>query len=303
MEGLFSGTWYRSAIKLGKITRNPTLPWKSEEDGIVPVPPFEPYNPFAWYYSASDIRQGEKSLYLEFLAVDADNTEEVVRFCQRFGVLGDADKMREWVEDKGPGPSVRIEPNVYYHPDSFEPLLSDDKRLNWLLWKPTTSHLPPEKLCPPQTIESFKAQQAVLRNALTPDPNIFSRSSSRLKDIKDITRTFTNNYLKDAQVQPLLNWNIQEHRWEIWWASYDLFGYFFIMLMLDLIGPGKVLSCPRCHKFFVTASQRTKYCSPKCYEVFKVQKYQREKRKKELAAQKGKKAKAMKSTGKKKGGT
>ena len=104
----------------------------------------------------------------------------------------------------------------------------------------------------------------------------------------------------DSHVQPQLNWNVQEDRWELVWVSYDLFGYLFIMLMLDLLGPGKVLSCPRCRKFFMTASNRMKFCSPSCYGVFKVQKYQREKKEKALAAQKGKKPKATKFTGKKK---
>jgi hypothetical protein len=40
-----------------------------------------------------------------------------------------------------------------------------------------------------------------------------------------------------------------------------------------------------------------KYCSPRCYENFKVQEYQRKKKEKELAAQK--KSKTRKSTGKK----
>ena len=77
MEGLFRGTWYRSQHRL-------------EGDIITPIPPFEPYNPFDWYYSAHDLRQGEKSLYLEFLEVDTEKPEEILKFCQRFGVLGSA---------------------------------------------------------------------------------------------------------------------------------------------------------------------------------------------------------------------
>jgi hypothetical protein len=80
------------------------------------------------------------------------------------------------------------------------------------------------------------------------------------------------------------------------------------MFMLDQLGPGKILSCPRCHKFFLTASNRTKYCSSSCYEVFKVQKYQKKKKDEDakVAAQKGKKAMTasqlpkIKASGKKK---
>jgi len=169
-----------------------------------------------------------------------------------------------------------------------------------LIGKPATDRFPPEKLCFTQSIGSFQAQQVALRNALTPDPALFSAWSSA--QLKDITRSFINNFLMDSHIQPQLNWNVQEDRWELMWVSYDLFGYFCIMLMLDLLGPGKILSCPRCHKFFLTASNRVKFCSPSCYENFKVREYQRKKKLKEeeLAAKKEKKRKVGKSPGKKK---
>ena len=76
------GLWYRSKVKL-------------DGEMIVPIPPFEAYNPFEkpWYFPANELRQGDKSLYLKFLAVDTQKREEVVRFCERFGVLGSSRKL------------------------------------------------------------------------------------------------------------------------------------------------------------------------------------------------------------------
>jgi hypothetical protein len=262
-------------------------------DAIIPVPPFEPYNPFERYYSSSEIRQGDKSLYLEFLGVDADNPEEVVNFCERFGVLGDAEKAGEWLEDKGLQ-RIRTE----YDLETFADLAKNDRLKKDLIGKPATDRFPPEQLCLTQSIGEFKSCQLALRNALTPDPAIFPAWSPT--QLKDITRSFTNNFLMDSHVQPQLNWNVQEDRWELIWVSYDLFGYLCIMLMLDLLGRGKFLSCPRCDKIFLTASNRVKFCSPSCYENYKVQKYQKKKKEELLAVQKGKKMKTRKSTGKKK---
>jgi hypothetical protein len=294
MEGLFRGTWYRSAVKMERVTKQPKWPWEKKRDVemIIPTPPFEPYNPFDWYFSASDVRQGERSLYLDFLAVDSDKPQEVLSFCERFGVLGSAESTAEWMEGKGQQ-RLRAEYAISDLHNMFEG--DYDRMMQELIGKPPTTRFPPEILCSEESIYSFKVQQTVLRNTLIPDPAVFSKSSSN--QLKEITRSFTNNFLMDSHVQPQLNWNVQENRWELLWVSYDLFGYLFIMLMLDLLGPGKVLSCPRCHTYFMTASNRMKFCSPSCYGVFKVQKYQA--KKKELAAQTGKK-KATKSTTKKK---
>ncbi len=136
----------------------------------------------------------------------------------------------------------------------------------------------------------FKNRQELLKKFLSPP-----------REQKELFARSLNGYLYGSRIYPELHWNAQEAKWGISWASLDLLGLLFVMVMLDLQGPGKFLSCPRCHKLFVTASQRTKFCSSSCYEVFKVQKYQKKKKKEEtLAAQKGKKTKSSKPTTQKK---
>lgn len=260
MEGLFRGTWYRSAVKL-------------EGDNIVPVPPFEPYNPFDWYFSASDVRQGEKSLHLEFLGVDASKPDEVLAFCERFGVLGNALILLN--EHR-----VREEQAIK---DQTNEELSQIQAtyLAQIAGSPGLQAFPPEKMCCPMNLMGFKNRQELLKEALVPQ-----------REQKDEHTRLINHYLYRSRVHPSLYWNAQAAIWGISWSSLDLTGLLLVMVMLDLLGPGKVLSCPRCHKIFLTASNKVRFCSSSCGDNFKVQKYQREKKEKELAARKGKKKKA-----------
>jgi hypothetical protein len=76
MEGLFKGSWLRSAVKL-------------EGGTIVPDPSFlEVYDPFDFYYPAGELRQGQRSLDLEILAVNsADTLGRFFIFVKKYGTL------------------------------------------------------------------------------------------------------------------------------------------------------------------------------------------------------------------------
>ncbi len=304
MEGIFRGTWYRSEVKL-------------EGETIVPVPPFERYNPFDWYFSATEVRQGERSLYLDFLDVNSKKPEEVLKFCQRFGVLGDPYQAK-------PRQIHRILERVQQDfKKPFHEMDSDQRKRIQMDYEfgvnPEGCQV--DELCLPLTISDFGYKQFRFHSLLEGHPIIDSDFQKKFKqgkippntpvpinwsqkgplsDENDVRRFFINHSLTESGVMPSMKWNIQENRWELSWLSYSLFGYLALMYMLDKLGVGKILSCPRCQKFFVTASNRTKFCSPSCQGIFKVQKYQREKKKKELAAQAGKKSKATKPTGKNK---
>ncbi|GJL67708.1 MAG: hypothetical protein NPIRA06_03430 [Nitrospirales bacterium] len=271
MEGLFRGTWYRSSVKL-------------EGENITPIPPFQPYNPFDRYFPASEIRQGEKkSLYLEFISVNAEKPEEILSFCERFGVLGNT--------------------LVLSHIDQNKKKTSFGKTMEGItkenVWNPNRSS--PIDISSilqnlPMPIRHFRQEQKdladVIKYSQKPNSNAFQEFSFEPLEI------YVNKTIKESSIEPQLNWNPQEEKWELVWISLSLTGYLTLMLMLDLLGPGKILSCPRCHKFFMTASNRMKYCSSSCCENFKVQKYQ--KKKKEEIARKVRRATGKQSAGKKK---
>jgi hypothetical protein len=298
MEGLFRGTWYRSAVKL-------------EGDTIIPVPPFEPYNPFDWYYSASEVRQGQRSLYLEFLAVNSDKTEEVVNFCKRFGVLGAnnpstlspsdrfhliaaeffkliSKETRKDFELKGLKPRDwdRLNRELGRHlakTENLEEVLEPLKTLT-----ADSAKASPSEICLPMAIGDFALSQCHLKREL-------SRKHDHANAMLEI-----NQLLFWAHVRPYLHWDIQRGRAALGWESQSLEGILWLMAALDFLGPGNILTCPRCNTFFFTESNRVKYCSPPCYQNYKVQKYQKKKKEEKMAAQRSKKTKTTKSTGKKK---
>lgn len=250
MEGLFKGRWYRSAVKL-------------EGETIVPIPPFEAYDPFDFYYPAPELRQGQKSLYLEFLALGRKGPEALLKFSEKYGVLGS-------IENRG---------NLKYSRSSANPDIND---------------LSPEDLCSPLTIEAFNGSlNAWFMNA---DPDA-GWAESFLEQKKSFVG-LVNRGIHDSLIRPQINWNIQRDAFELFWPSLTLEGYLYLMAMWDLLGPGKIISCLHCREYFLAPSNRTKFCSSTCYNKSKVQKYQKKKREELLAAKKGKKA--TKSTGKKK---
>lgn len=283
MEGLFRGTWYRSAVKL-------------EGETIIPIPPFVSYNPFDFYHPASELRQGQKSLYLELLAVDADKPEEIVKFCERFGVLGNSLELL-----KSRMGELRKKPDWPNFLSRLLPRLSDKERqyLDALrLGRVEQSDFHPNELCIPMPIKIFKQIQNSLGGVVSPSSSGITSNHSQGNYKPDRIKKLINMSLESCRVRQRIDWNIQKNQWELVWSSLELTGFLYVMGMLDFMGPGKTLCCPRCGKIFMTASNRVTYCSAACYENFKVQKYQR--KKKELAAQKGKKAKTTKSTRKNK---
>ncbi len=296
MENLFRGVWYRSEVKL-------------EGETIIPIPPFESYNPFDEYYAASDVRQGERSVYFEFLAVDPDKPEEVVKFCQRFGALGEPGKAwtRTIKDSRRRGREFLQKLEVRSPPDQEKSYLTMLERTA----NPIACS--PEDLCFPLTISQFRSiQLSFQREINNPLPgtkgclidlvenweNTWGHAFSSFERESLLWLSPINKGLFQSNVRPNLRWNALADKWELFWLSFSLIGYFWVMFMLDQLGPGKILSCPRCHKFFLTASNRTKHCSPSCYEVLKVQKYQKKKREEVAAAKKGKKVSTRESTGK-----
>lgn len=292
MEGLFRGTWYRSQIRL-------------EGDIIIPAPPFEPYNPFDLYFSANEIRQGEKSLYLEYLEVDSNQPEEVVKFCRRFGVLGNPYGLLQH-EFLGIRKRVKKEKKIRRSSDSQNGL-SPGEELDLSIAVIFSEVLdqgvfPPHALCSPMKISYFKGLQESFKSIFSPPsppPPRWAEASPEEYKIS-LPKHYIHSGLHRNRVRPTIDWNIQKAQWEFVWTSLTLTGFFYVMTMLDFLGPGKTFSCPRCKKFFVTASKRMRFCSPSCQQNFKVQKYQKKKKEQELAAQKGKKPRVRKVTGKKK---
>jgi hypothetical protein len=255
------GQWFRSAVKL-------------EGDMIVPIPPFEAYNPFDRYYPASEVRQGDKSLYLEFFAVNIDNRVEVVRFCERFGVLGsslplladDLAKMEYNFKEATKGALEIVQSSVW------EKLLQKWENLD-------ARDFQPEQLCQSMKISDFQTLQSAFGDELhlPADPSTTTAE-------KEAMAKYINSRVRASRADSCMKWDVQNGQFETVFYSLDLAGVFFQMVKLDLLAKGRILCCPRCRNLFVTGSDRVRFCSFPCYNVYKVQEHLR--KKKALAAQK-----------------
>lgn len=274
MEGLFKGRWYRSPVKLEGETINPISPFGEY---------VEEYDPFNFYYPVSELRQGQKSLYLEFLSVNSDDPEAVRRFCEKFGCF---ELNTDFVEEEKSTQRIMSETilrklNLFYFGKRNKTQKMPDMKVSWV----------------PMKISTFRERQKAWFYRLNP-PVKFAASPTDQKE--ELATFLTEGRMRGGFLGPELNWNVQNDRYEISWSSWNLEGYFCLMAMWDLLGPGKIIPCPHCQNVFLTASDRTKFCSATCYNSSKIQKYQKKKKEEKVAAQKNKKAKTTKSTGKKK---
>jgi len=227
MRGLFRAVWYRSQIEI------------KDETMMVPVPPFETYNPFSsdLYISPANSYQkgGKRSLYLEFLTVKVEKIEEVKKFCERFGVLGEAflvlddHRMRETKVLKN-----QMKPSRKWNKATLQQIQAT--YLTQVAGSPGLPLLPPQKLCRPMSLSKFQNVQELMKQVLTSPTHLFAGN--------------INHHLYTSRVSPNLHWNIEADHWEILWHSQDLQGILFFMAMLDSLGEGTMLSCPKCGQFF-----------------------------------------------------
>jgi hypothetical protein len=276
-----AATWERCAITVRDQTLQPT-------------PPFTPYNLFDFYFPAGRApERNQRSLHYEFLRVDVSNREAVVDFCERFGVL------RSIAEGKGP--------------DILDALAeeSDPKDLarypegsvaGARLARYGDTPAPPGgyRALP---IEEFCDAQAQLRQAVT-WAQACQQTSSRdeARKARFNLRQLVNPKLR--VVYSRLVWDEQQARWVSGWDIRSLEAAMYLMLKLDLEGPGLIRTCPWDQTIFL-GDERTRYCSLRCQNAHNAQQFrqtmQTHSRKKPLKARRdtGKKRKPMRSASRK----
>ncbi len=286
MNFFYQAVWYRSNVRL-------------EGTHIIPEGEFEPYNPFDFYFSSKSDKGGRQSLYLDFLNVDPNDTNAIIEFCERFGILGDKDFFYMAPQDRLgeiiPNPNevhINEDGNISYT-IAFEdgPLTTQvSKRLNGLALKDHKKRqmaqevlsqieienmwLDPKAVCTPLKIEDFWQAQAELQSATYP----FQDQEWATEQIKrGYKMALINRQLHKASVHPNVKWDIQQAHPVLVWNSHTLLGILWLMMMLDFLGPGKILNCPWCDKFFLAPTPQRRFCSPQCGNSFKVRKHKQKK--------------------------
>ena len=242
-----AATWERCAITVQGQTLEPTSP-------------FTPFNLFDFYFPAGrGPARGPRSLHYEFLRVDASNIDEVVDFCERFGVLR--------ILDEGKGTAIL---------DVFTEEADPKVLADYSPWSVGGARLARygDTPAPPGgyralPVEDFREAQAQLRQAVT------WAQTSQQTPTGDAGRKarFNVRQLMSPKLQvvyPRPVWDEQQARWVTGWDIRSLEGAMYLMLLLDLQGRGIIRTCPWDETIFL-GDERTRYCSLRCQNAHNVQ--------------------------------
>ena len=251
-----AATWERCAITL-------------HDQTLEPAAPFTPYNLFDFYFPAGRaLKRGQRSLHYVFLRVDSSKIEDVVDFCERFGLLR--------ILDDGKGPAII---------DAF-PEENDPKDLaRYPAWSLGGARLARygDTPAPPGgyralSAEEFRDAQARLRKAVT-----WAQASQQAPTGDEARKArFNVRQLMSPQLQvvyPRPVWDEQQARWVTGWDIRSLEGAMYLMLLLDLQGEGIIRTCPWDSTIFL-GDERTRYCSLRCQNAHNVQLFRQNAQKK-----------------------
>ncbi len=244
-----AATWERCAITVHDQALDPTLP-------------FTPYNVFDFYFPGSrNSSRHQRSLHYEFLSVDASNRDAVVDFCERFGVLRIVDEGKE--------------PNII---DALTEESDPRKLAQYPSWSVGGTRLARygDTPAPPGgyralTFAEFQEVQAQLRRTVTwAQTWQQARSRDEAHKARFNLRQLINPQLR--VVYPRLAWDEQQARWVTGWDIRSLEAAMYLMLLLDLQGPGTIRTCPWDQIVFL-GDERTRYCSLRCQNAHNVQQF------------------------------
>lgn len=248
-----AATWERCAITIQDQALEPTLP-------------FTPYNVFDFYFPAgrSSARQ-QRSLHYEFLSVDASNRDAVVDFSERFGALRSVDEGKE--------------PNIM---DALTEESDPQELAQYPPWSLGGARLARygDTPAPPGgyrtlPLDEFQKAQTQLRQAVT-WAQTWQQAIARdeAQKARFNLRQLMNPKLR--VVYPRLAWDDQQARWVTGWDIRSLEAAMYLMLLLDLQGPGTIRTCPWDQIVFL-GDERTRYCSLRCQNAHNVQQFRQTK--------------------------
>ncbi|HXX76253.1 MAG TPA: hypothetical protein VEI50_14085 [Nitrospiraceae bacterium] len=243
-------------------------PWERckisvQGETLDPAPPFLPYNLFDFYFPSGHAPdRSQRSLPYEFLSVDTPQVDAIVDFCQRFGLLR--------VVDDGKGPSIvdacAGDETTPEELEEFPPWSLARARLNQYGDTPS----PPGGFRS-LTVEEFRTAQEHLRKAMSwAQAWQQARSREEARTARFKLRELVNPHLRF--VYPRLQWEAKRSRWVTGWDIRSLEAAMYLMLQLDLQGPGLIRTCPWDQTIFL-GDERTRYCSLRCQNAHNVQQF------------------------------
>jgi hypothetical protein len=247
----YSAKWWKCGIQV-------------KRDRLIPLEPFLLYNPFQWYWPQDKSTRANPSLPYVFLNWASSDIQHVANFCERYGVLGDTQRSWEsWRNENREFPVFvkKVFPNF--------PETKQDKRLDAMIGVGTS-----ERLLTGLSLDQFRIEQAGMRQLTSLIQQSTTAPPVQAKnEVRNLLRERFSAEL--TKVRPHLEWDAQNERWITGWDVLSLVAAMYLMLLLDMQGPGHILDCPRCRKVFLGDHPRTQYCSRSCQNVAKVNRWRK----------------------------
>lgn len=221
--------------------------------------PYVPYNVFGYYFSPRGAFRIEPSLPYIFLNVDSKDPEAIVRFSERFGLLFDQTPRLVIPHEKHDG---RCE----WETNHTDPIPSCDWSAGYSL--PSQAVIPSGKL----DIRSFRRAQDRMRRTLL--------KMVRSATVHEARQLLSRHFSRNHSARPSLVWDNEGERWTTMWYIATLEVAMYLMLHLDLQRGGRILLCQRrgCAKWFLADHPGTAFCSARCKNTNKVQRYRARKK-------------------------
>lgn len=252
---LYTAKWFRAAVRL-------------EGDRIIPGPPFVPYDPFTKYFLPKDVTRWNRSLHYQFAAVNAADPQAVLKFCDQFGVLG------KWV---WPDVGLAISHHVRQQQEAIKQLRATlqpgTAAFNEAMMKLAQQEIEPDPASygAPMPLDTFRQTQSAMKTFMA---QAWAVQDGRLPNVQEIRGLLSSIFAPHTLgVNPILVWDVQADRWSFRWTARSLEAILWIMLMLDLLSPGRIVMCARCRTPFLGMRQRDRFCSDQCGANFKVTAY------------------------------
>ena len=114
----------------------------------------------------------------------------------------------------------------------------------------------------PQSGERIRGRRAIRQSEFHP--------SEEARTARFKLRELVNPHLRF--VYPRLQWEAKRSRWVTGWDIRSLEAAMYLMLQLDLQGPGLIRTCPWDQTIFL-GDERTRYCSLRCQNAHNVQQF------------------------------
>jgi len=278
---LHKAGWWRSAMRL----KGKKISSVGEEVD---------YNVFNFYIPYEEATRHKHSLHFTFLKVNADDPQEVLKFCESYGVLGPPlDYSRGWAREwKTEMERILSKIELKVKPRNSEGLHTDllhrienyesGVQILKLVGLPS-----PHSLFVPMTLDRFRSAQDRLRRFINLANQLGVSGGDDLE--RDRTAILMNLHL--SGLRPRIEWEPQIRHWNLAWDSLSLEGILWLMTLLDLMGPGQFLNCAQCHTPFLGTTSKARFCSGRCNNLHKQERFQQRKAQKKKSKKDGRKGK------------